>query len=215
MKRRIFRARISLSFVNFNFLERNRELSLNNRERTIGKPINQISIDISFEPGIYSSHSVAPDKNRGGKLRGNIETGVSIIAAKMSDGVSAHASVCALGSYVARPLKKKKNSNLTRFWKTRRPSLLKTVYSPMKLAIQRNVIFIYQSWTGWQQGTGGGEGKKGWSGRERKKKKRNERGKKEEEKERRGRGKKFFHLLWCEIIFLLIDPGREGNKGWK
>lgn len=108
MKRRIFRARISLSFVNFNFLERNRELSLNNRERTIGKPINQISIDISFEPGIYSSHSVAPDKNRGGKLRGNIETGVSIIAAKMSDGVSAHASVCALGSYVARPLKKKK-----------------------------------------------------------------------------------------------------------
>lgn len=144
MKRRIFRARISLSFVNFNFLERNRELSLNNRGRTIGKPINQISIDISFEPGIYSSHSVASDKNRGGKLRGNIETGVSIIAAKMSDGVSAHASVCALGSYVARPLKKK-NSNLTRFWKTRRPSLLKTVYSPMKLAIQRNVIFIYQS----------------------------------------------------------------------
>lgn len=112
MKRRIFRARISLSFVNFNFLERNRELSLNNRERTIGKPINQISIDISFEPGIYSSHSVAPDKNRGGKLRGNIETGVSIIAAKMSDGVSAHASVCALGSYVARPLKKKK----TQIW---------------------------------------------------------------------------------------------------
>lgn len=144
MKRRIFRARISLSFVNFNFLERNRELSLNNRERTVGKPINQISIDISFEPGIYSSHSVAPDKNRGGKLRGNIETGVSIIAAKMSDGVSAHTSVCALGSYVARPLKKK-NSNLTRFWKTRWPSLLKTVYSPMKLAIQRNVIFIYQS----------------------------------------------------------------------
>lgn len=112
MKRRIFRARISLSFVNFNFLERNRELSLNNRERTIGKPINQISIDISFEPGIYSSHSVAPDKNRGGKLRGNIETGVSIIAAKMSDRVSAHASVCALGSYVARPLKKKK----TQIW---------------------------------------------------------------------------------------------------
>lgn len=107
MKRRIFRARISLSFVNFNFLKRNREFSLNNRERTIGKPINQISIDISFEPGIYSSHSIAPDKNRGGKLRGNIETGVSIIAAKMSDGVSAHASVCALGSYVARPLKKK------------------------------------------------------------------------------------------------------------
>lgn len=54
-------------------------------------------------------------------------------------------------------------------------------------------------------------------GQRAKKKKRNERGKKEEEKERRGRGKKFFHLLWCEIIFLLIDPGRgrEGNKGWK
>lgn len=188
MKRRIFRARISLSFVNFNFLERNRELSLNNRERTIGKPINQISIDISFEPGIYSSHSVAPDKNRGGKLRGNIETGVSIIAAKMSDGVSAHASVCALGSYVARPLKKK-NSNLTRFWKTRRPSLLKTVYSPMKLAIQRNVIFIYQSWTGWQQGTGGGEGKKGWSGRERKKKNETKEGKKRKRK-RGGEGEK-------------------------
>lgn len=106
MKRRIFRARISLSFVNFNFLERNRELSLNNRERTIGKPINQISIDISFEPGIYSSHSVAPDKNRGGKLRGNIETGVSIIAAKMSDGVSAHASARIL---CCPSIKKKKN----------------------------------------------------------------------------------------------------------
>lgn len=214
MKRRIFRARISLSFVNFNFLERNRELSLNNRERTIGKPINQISIDISFEPGIYSSHSVAPDKNRGGKLRGNIETGVSIIAAKMSDGVSAHASVCALGSYVARPLKKKKLKsdpileNATAF-----PIENSLLSDETRDTTQRDFYLSKLN----RMATGDGErgGEEGMIGQRAKKKKQNERGKKEEEKERRGRGKKFFHLLWCEIIFLLIDPGREGNKGWK
>lgn len=66
-------------------------------------------------------------------------------------------------------------------------------------------------------GDGGRGGEEGMIGQRAKKKKQNEREKKEEEKERRGRGKKFFHLLWCEIIFLLIDPGRgrEGNKGWK
>lgn len=214
MKRRIFRARISLSFVNFNFLERNRELSLNNRERTIGKPINQISIDISFEPGIYSSHSVAPDKNRGGKLRGNIETGVSIIAAKMSDGVSAHASVCALGSYVARPLKKKK----TQIWPDsgKRDGLPYWKQFTLRWNSRYNATWFLSIKVEQDGNRGRGEGRGRRDDRaESEKKKQNERGKKEEEKERRGRGKKFFHLLWCEIIFLLIDPGREGNKGWK
>lgn len=211
MKRRIFRARISLSFVNFNFLERNRELSLNNRERTIGKPINQISIDISFEPGIYSNHSVAPDKNRGGKLRGNIETGVSIIAAKMSDGVSAHASVCALGSYVARPLKKKK----TQIWPDsgKRDGLPYWKQFTLRWNSRYNATWFLSIKVEQDGNRGRGEGRgrrddRAESEKKKTKRKREKRGREREE----GKGKKILpsSLVWN--YFFINRPG-EGEGG--
>lgn len=113
-------------------------------------------------------------------MRGNIETGVSIIAPKMSDGVSAHVRSDPL---VARPLKKKKKIKSDPILENATAFLLKTVYPPIyteTLAIQRNVIFIYQSWTE-QKGEGMG------SNRKREKKKRNET---KEEKRGREEGEK-------------------------
>lgn len=100
----LFNISIYLSILIFwkGFLESRTLPKQSRKKRSESRLIKLLTI-------FHSSHSVAPDKNRGGKLRGNIETGVSIIAPKMSDGVSAHVRSDPL---VARPLKKKKKNQI-------------------------------------------------------------------------------------------------------
>lgn len=197
----LFNISIYLSILIFwkGFLESRTLPKQSRKKRSESRLIKLLTI-------FHSSHSVAPDKNRGGKLRGNIETGVSIIAPKMSDGVSAHVRSDPL---VARPLKKKKKSNLTRFWKTRRPSYWKqfTHRYIQKLSRYNATWFLSIKVERNRRG-------KGWDRIERERKKNETNRKRKKEEERRGKKILASSLAWNYFFINRRSiRGMEGNKG--